>query len=173
MCIWLFQVIRSRLFPNKAASKPMWNTFPGVLAARPQFSMDPKDFPFYIRKLEVTDDKFTAVIHTTTSTVKESSALSRLIKNAAQSKFISKVKIHRLHCIIINSNYSNLCWMLLHSSYFAVWETLVVSNDTCTLKYLFKPLLPYKKCGCFTKINVVSVSSNVCFRKIAKCSINM
>lgn len=87
------EVIRTRLFPNKAASKPMWNTFPGVLVARPQFSMDPKDFPFYNNKLEVTDDKFTAVIHTTTSIVKESSALSRLIKNAAQSKFIAKIVV--------------------------------------------------------------------------------
>ena len=86
-----WQVLRTRLFPNKAASKPMWNTFPGVLIARPQFSMDPKDLPFYNNKLEVTDDKFTAVIHTSTSIVKESSALSRLIKNAAQSKFIAKV----------------------------------------------------------------------------------
>ena len=100
MFVGFFQVIRTRLFPNKAASKPMWNTFPGVLVARPQFSMDPKDFPFYNNKLEVTDNKFTAVIYTTTSIVKESSALSRLIKNAAQSKFISKVKINRLQCII-------------------------------------------------------------------------
>lgn len=78
----------------------MWNTFPGVLVARPQFSMDPKDFPFYNNKLGVTEDKFTAVIHTTTSTVKESLALSRLINNAAQSKFISKVKINNLPRII-------------------------------------------------------------------------
>jgi len=70
----------------------MWNTFPGVLVSRPQFSMDPRDFPFYNNKLEVIDDKFTAVIHTSTSLVKESSALSRLIKSAAQSKFIAKVK---------------------------------------------------------------------------------
>lgn len=75
----------------------MWNTYPGVLVTRPQFSMDPKEFPFYNNKLEVTDDKFTAVIHTTTSIVKESSALSRLIKNTAQSKFIAKVKIIVLH----------------------------------------------------------------------------
>lgn len=75
----------------------MWNTYPGVLVTRPQFSMDPKEFPFYNNKLEVTDDKFTAVIHTTTSIVKESSALSRLIKNTARSKFIAKVKIIVLH----------------------------------------------------------------------------
>lgn len=87
------EVIRTRLFPNKAASKPMWNTYPGVLVTRPQFSMDPKEFPFYNNKLEVTDDKFTAVIHTTTSIVKESSALSRLIKNTAQSKFIAKIVV--------------------------------------------------------------------------------
>lgn len=87
------EVIRRRLFPNKAASKPMWNTFPGVLVSRPQFSMDPRDFPFYNNKLEVTDDKFTAVIHTSTSLVKESSALSRLIKSAAQSKFIAKIVV--------------------------------------------------------------------------------
>ncbi|KAL9962988.1 hypothetical protein ACROYT_G032148 [Oculina patagonica] len=87
------EMIRSRLFPNKGVSRPMWNTFPGALVTRPQYSMDPKDFPFYNIKLGIEDDKFTAVIHTTTTVVRESSALSRLIKNVGQSKFISKIVV--------------------------------------------------------------------------------
>lgn len=71
----------------------MWNTFPGALVSQPQYSMDPKDIPFYNIKLGVVEEKFTAVIYTTTSTVRDSSALVRLIKNVGQSKFISKVKI--------------------------------------------------------------------------------
>lgn len=87
------EVIRSRLYPNKAALKPLWNTFPGALVTRPQYSMDPEDFPFFHNKLGIVEEKFTAVIHTTTSVVKESSALSRLIKSVAQSRFISKIVV--------------------------------------------------------------------------------
>ena len=64
--------------------------------ASPQYSKDPKDFPFYHINLKMVEDKFTAVIHSTTSVVRESSALFRLIKNVGQSKFVSKVKIHKL-----------------------------------------------------------------------------
>ena len=87
----MFQVIRLRLFPNKATLKPLWNTFPGALVMRPQYSMDPKDFPFFYSKLGIVEEKFTAVIYSTTSVLKDSSALSRLIKNVGKSKFIAKV----------------------------------------------------------------------------------
>ena len=62
--------------------------------ARPQYSMDPKDFPFYNMKLGIAESKFTAVIHSTTSVIRESSPLCRLIKNVGQSKFIAKVNIN-------------------------------------------------------------------------------
>ena len=84
-------MIRSRLFPNKAALRSVWNTIPGVLAASPRYSRNPKDFPFYHINLKMVEDKFTAVIHSTASVVRESSALFRLIKNVGQSKFVSKV----------------------------------------------------------------------------------
>ncbi|CAH3150733.1 unnamed protein product [Pocillopora meandrina] len=85
------EVIRMRLFPNKAVLKPLWNTFPGALVMRPQYSMDPKDFPFFYSKLGIVEEKFTAVIYSTTSVLKDSSALSRLIKNVGKSKFIAKI----------------------------------------------------------------------------------
>lgn len=137
----------------------MWNTFPGVLVARPQFSMDPKDFPFYNNKLGVTEDKFTAVIHTTTSTVKESSALSRLIKNAAQSKFISKVKINKLHCIIISTLCVGHC------------QTVPILLHGWSCNNLFKLLLPYNKMKLFHSHYLVSVSRDVHFRKIANVAL--
>ena len=86
-------MIRSRLFPNKAPIQPVWNTFPGALLATPQYSRDPKDFPFYHINLKMEEEKFTAVIHTVMSVVRESSPLFRLIKNVGQSKFVSKVKM--------------------------------------------------------------------------------
>lgn len=52
-----------RLFPNKAALKPLWNTFPGALVMRPQYSMDPKDFPFFYSKLGIVEEKFTAGVN--------------------------------------------------------------------------------------------------------------
>ena len=87
-------MIRSRLFPNKAAIQPVWNTFPGALVTTPRYSKDPKDFPFYHIKLKTEQDQFTAVIHTTTSVVRESSSLFRLIRNVGQSKFVAKVNNH-------------------------------------------------------------------------------
>lgn len=90
------QVIRSRLFPNKAATLPVWNTIPGALVTSPQYSRDLKDFPFYDINFKIVGDKFTAVIHTMTSVVRESSALFRLIMKAGQSKFVSKVIKNRV-----------------------------------------------------------------------------
>jgi len=43
--------------------------------------------------LKMVEDKFTAVIHSTASVVRESSALFRLIKNVGQSKFVSKIVV--------------------------------------------------------------------------------
>lgn len=87
------EVIRSRLFPNKAAILPAWNSFPGALIASPLYSRDLKDFPFYHINFKTASDKFTAVIHTSTTVVRESTSLFRLIKNVGQSKFISKVVV--------------------------------------------------------------------------------
>lgn len=87
------EVIRSRLFPNKAATLPVWNTIPGALVTSPQYSRDLKDFPFYDINFKIVGDKFTAVIHTMTSVVRESSALFRLIMKAGQSKFVSKIVV--------------------------------------------------------------------------------
>lgn len=72
----------------------MWNTFPGALVATPRYSRDPKDFPFYHISLKMVEEKFTAVIHTITSVVRESSSLFRLIKNVGRSKFVSKVRMN-------------------------------------------------------------------------------
>lgn len=55
--------------------------------------MDPNDFPFFYNKLGIVEEKFTAVIHSTTSVLKDSSALSRLIKNVGQSRFIAKIVV--------------------------------------------------------------------------------
>lgn len=87
------EIIRSRLFPNKAALLPVWNSFPGALVALPHYSRDPKDFPFYHINFETSSEKFTAVIHTTTTVVRDSTTLFRLIKSVGQSSFVSKVVV--------------------------------------------------------------------------------
>ena len=93
VCFCFYQIIRSRLFPNKAALLPVWNSFPGALVALPHYSRDPKDFPFYHINFETSSEKFTAVIHTTTTVVRDSTSLFRLIKSVGQSSFVSKVKL--------------------------------------------------------------------------------
>lgn len=94
VCFFFYQIIRSRLFPNKAALLPVWNSFPGALVALPHYSRDPKDFPFYHINFETSSEKFTAIIHTTTTVVRDSTSLFRLIKSVGQSSFVSKVKLN-------------------------------------------------------------------------------
>ena len=94
VCFCFYQIIRSRLFPNKAALLPVWNSFPGALVALPHYSRDPKDFPFYHINFETSSEKFTAVIHTTATVVRDSTSLFRLIKSVGQSSFVSKVKLN-------------------------------------------------------------------------------
>ena len=109
-------MIRSRLFPNRAAIQPVWNTFPGALVTTPRYSKDPEDFPFYHIKLKTEQEQFTAVIHTTTSVVRESSSLFRLIRNVGQSKFVAKVNNKVSGCALLmlsDPGCLNLClWEL-------------------------------------------------------------
>ena len=86
-----FQVIHSRLLKSKSADLTAWNSHPGALVLSSHFSHSPPDFPFFTPNMGLTTSKFTAVIYATTSTVKESSPLSRLIKSTAQSQRVSKV----------------------------------------------------------------------------------
>jgi hypothetical protein len=73
----------------------VWNTFPGSLHISPSYSRNPVDYPFYyaVTGHEV-PSKFTAVIYTTASYLRDTSPLYTLIQNVAKSPFVAKVIYH-------------------------------------------------------------------------------
>lgn len=133
VCFCFYQIIRSRLFPNKAALLPVWNSFPGALVALPHYSRDPKDFPFYHINFETSSEKFTAVIHTTTTVVRDSTSLFRLIKSVGQSSFVSKVKLnswcqYQIPVCILPCPSSGLSEWMPISFMLTVWFLALVTN---------------------------------------------
>ncbi|EDO33761.1 predicted protein [Nematostella vectensis] len=87
------EVIRSRIDRSKTASHAFWNNYPGALVTVKHYSQDLHDFPFFHIKLGLSSTRFTAVIHATSSGIKESSLLYKLISSVAGSKFASKIII--------------------------------------------------------------------------------
>ncbi|KAK3730135.1 hypothetical protein QZH41_015853 [Actinostola sp. cb2023] len=88
-----YQVIRSRLLKSKAAGHAIWNSHPGAIVTSPFYSRDLQDFPFYHVKQGMKKALFTAVIYATSTGIKESSLLYRLIQQVAESKSAAKILV--------------------------------------------------------------------------------
>ncbi|XP_076437900.1 exostosin-1a-like [Babylonia areolata] len=106
------ELMRDRIYRQLARPLPLWNSGPGALHVRLDFSDTLLDFPFYYGRLGVPAssllpssspytwplDKFTALVYAT-SPVLSSSPLFRLLRSVARSAFVHKI-IVLWHCDI-------------------------------------------------------------------------
>ena len=88
--MFLLQIIRQRIKPHLSNGRTVWNTSPGGLVTRAEFSTYMADFPFYLNPMErVPGQGYTAVIKATNPP--ESSLLVKLIKSIALAPRLKKV----------------------------------------------------------------------------------
>ena len=132
LCVFCFQVIRSRLLKSKAAGHVTWNNQPGALVLSPNFSQDLYNLPFYNIQLGLQTNKFTAVIHATRCTVKESSSLVRLIRSVSQSKHVCKVidPIHKGVSLFLS--YTNIIQLIVCIT----WKNIPKLATSCNLRVI-------------------------------------
>ena len=89
----IFQIIHSRINKHTTNSHFIWNTFPGSLHISQSYSRNLEDYPFYYTITgHHVPSKFTAVIYSTSSYLRETSPLYTLIQNVAKSSFLEKVE---------------------------------------------------------------------------------
>lgn len=84
------EIIRQRIHPHLANSRTAWNTHPGGLITRPDFSTSLADFPFFQNPSErLFTQGFTAVIEMTGSPAV--TYLIKLIKSISQAARLKKI----------------------------------------------------------------------------------
>lgn len=90
----VIKIVHSRINKHITNQYFVWNTFPGSLHISPSYSRNPVDYPFYysVTGHEV-PSKFTAVIYTTASYLRDTSPLYTLIQNVAKSPFVAKIVV--------------------------------------------------------------------------------
>jgi len=90
MNLFLLQIIRQRIQPHLSNGRTVWNTSPGGLMTRPEFSAHMADFPFYLNPMERAQGQgYTAVIKVVNQAA--SSLLVKLIKSIALAPRLKKV----------------------------------------------------------------------------------
>lgn len=84
------QIIRQRVHPHLSNSRTAWNTHPGGLVTRPEFSTNLADFPFFHSPSErLSNQGFTAVIEINGPPA--STSLIKLIKSLSQATRLKMV----------------------------------------------------------------------------------
>ena len=86
----MLQIMRQRIHPHLSSSRTAWNTHPGGLVTRPEFSTSLADFPFFHSPSErLSNQGFIAVIEMTDSPALTS--LIKLIKSISQAAKLKMV----------------------------------------------------------------------------------
>ncbi|NXL48214.1 EXT1C protein, partial [Podilymbus podiceps] len=88
------EIIKDRLLPHRSRSRFLWNTLPGGLLARPDFSTHPGDFPFYyLQHGSSPSKKFTAFIRAVSPSGSLSQPILRLIQAVSGSQYCAQILV--------------------------------------------------------------------------------